>query len=131
MNRVYSLCCMIAQSEGWTELDADSLEAFMAAAAAGLIFVRGPCSIETENIAVVLRALEHDLHGILHVAVIDRASEQVARRRLGLRRFPGVVWVGAGRILARQDRMRRWTDYAGATEAALADLRRILEPQRK
>jgi hypothetical protein len=125
------LCDLIAHAEDWPALDAGGVELFIEAPGPGVLFLRGPACAEAENVAIVLRELGRDLLGLLRVAVVTYAAEPAVRRRLGLRRLPGVAWVGGGEILQRLEHMRRWTDYAIATDMALARLGQASPEQRR
>ncbi|AOU97393.1 hypothetical protein BI364_04770 [Acidihalobacter yilgarnensis] len=112
----------LTQTLGYTLLDADNFEDFVAAAPqCVLFFTEDPASFpESNDVAVILPEIARRFAGRLVPAVVARGYEREIDKRYGVREWPALVFLREGEYLGAIARVQNWQDYVAAIEEILA-----------
>ena len=98
---------------GLPEVDADDVDAFLAAPGeAVLFFTEDPKQHpESADVAVILPELMQALRGRFRAAVVARASERELQKRFGFARWPALVFVRGGDLVGTITGMHDWDEF--------------------
>jgi hydrogenase-1 operon protein HyaE len=112
----------LVTSLGLPEVDAGSVDSFLAAPAdAVLFFTENPeTNAETRDVAVVLPELVKAFAGRLRPAVVSRTAERELQKRFGFARWPALVFVREGELVGTLTGIHDWDVYLEKIAALLA-----------
>ncbi len=105
------------------ELDAEALEAFVAADGLNLLFFSGGQrrAREAHDVAVALREVMREYPGMVQAAILDADLEASQQERFRVLTPPSLVFIAAGSTLEVIPGVRDWADYAGAFHRYLGE----------
>lgn len=108
--------------QGYENLDAAGLEAFVAAPGSALLFfTEDPVqSRETLDLCVILPEIATAFRGRFRVGVLLPQAARAVAPKYGFRRWPALVMLRGGGYVGAIDGLRDWDDY-------LAETARLLE----
>nr|WP_294506703.1 hypothetical protein [uncultured Rhodopila sp.] len=121
-----SLIDSLSSRHGIPTVDGDSIDAFLAPAAAEpahtlLFFTGDPAQRgESNDVAVVLPELLAAFRGRLRAAVVARAAEDALKARFHVQILPSLVVTRGPAPLGVLPRIRDWSDYVATLQTLLA-----------
>jgi len=118
----YPLIARLFNGHGYARLDADGIDAFVAAPGhALLVFLEDPMRIkETLDLAVIAPELARAFPGRFRVGVLLPEAARLAQARFGFHHWPALVVLKDGRYVGAIDGLREWDVYRDQLEALLA-----------
>lgn len=119
---LHPLLARLFSQHGYANLDAASLDAFVAAPGHALVFfAEDPAqSRETLDLCVILPEIAAAFRSRFRVGVLLAQAARAAAPRYGFRRWPALVLLRDGGYVGAIDGLRDWDDY-------LAETARLLE----
>jgi hydrogenase-1 operon protein HyaE len=119
---LHPLLARLFAQHGYANLDAASLDAFVAAPGPALLFfAEDPAqSRETLDLCVILPEIANAFGARFRVGVLLPAAARAAAPWYGFRRWPALVMLRDGGYVGAIDGLRDWDDY-------LAETARLLE----
>lgn len=116
------LVARLVQQHGARWVGRDGLAAFLAEPGDRVLFFHGdPVRFpEAVDVAVVLPELQRAFPGRFEVGVVPRADEDALADRLGVQRWPSLLFLRDGRHVTVVAGMLDWTDYVARVAEALA-----------
>jgi hydrogenase-1 operon protein HyaE len=120
--QVHPLLDQLVSRHGFTPLDADSIDAFVAAAGhALLVFTEDPVRYkETLDLAVITPEIARAFEGRFRVGVLLPAAARKVAPRFGFARWPALVMLKDGAYVGAIDGLRNWDEYLDETMQLLA-----------
>ena len=120
--QVHPLLDQLVSRHGFTPLDADSIDAFAAAAGhALLVFTEDPVRYkETLDLAVIAPEIARAFDGRFRVGVLLPAAARKVAPRYGFARWPALVMLKDGAYVGAIDGLRNWDEYLDETMQLLA-----------
>lgn len=116
------LVARLVQQHGARWIGRAELDAFLAEPGDRVLFFHGdPVRFpEVVDVAVVLPELQRAFPGRFQVGVVPRADEDTLAGRLGVQRWPSLLFLRDGRHVTVVAGMLDWTDYLARVAEALA-----------
>ncbi|MBF5005649.1 thioredoxin domain-containing protein [Diaphorobacter caeni] len=115
------LVCRLADSQGATWVDEDSIEAWSAQGGDRVVLLAGdPVRFpQGLDVAAVLPELRKCADRTFEFAVVPRAAEDRIARRYGANHWPTLLFLRDGKYVTAIGGMHDWTPYLSAVNAAL------------
>jgi hydrogenase-1 operon protein HyaE len=119
---VHPLLDQLVSRHGFTPLDADTIDAFVAAAGHTLlVFTEDPVRYkETLDLAVIAPEVARAFEGRFRVGVLLPAAARKVAPRYGFARWPALVMLKDGAYVGAIDGLRNWDEYLDETLQLLA-----------
>ncbi len=119
---LHPLFAQLAARHGFTELTAESFDAWIAAPGSALVaFVEEPARIkESLDLAVIAPELARAFPGAMRPAVLMPPAARAVAVRYGLRRWPALVVLRDGGYLGAIEGLRNWDEYVAELARLLA-----------
>ena len=107
---------------GWSELNAETIDAFIEDQGACVLFFAGDTSKrpEADDVAVILPELQKEFDGAFRVGVIRREDGEDLRKRFGAQLLPTLCLLHDGRHVVNIPRIQSWAEYRARFTAFLA-----------
>jgi hydrogenase-1 operon protein HyaE len=114
----------LTSRHGFTAVNEQSLDAFLAAHAETVLFFPGDFErlVESTDVAVILPEILKSLQGRLAAAIVERGAERALQRRYRFNAFPALVFLRGAGYLGAITRVLNWQEY-------LFEIPRILEQE--
>jgi len=119
--KLHPLMQRLIDQHGAELVTPESLDAFTAPAGEHALFFGGdPVRFpEALDVAVVLPELRSATGARFDIGVVPREHEDTLARRMGVQRWPSLVFLRGSGYLATVSGMQDWADYVAAVGAAL------------
>jgi hydrogenase-1 operon protein HyaE len=119
---LHPLFVQLAARHGFTELTAESFDAWIAAPGSALVaFVEEPARIkESLDLAVIAPELARAFPGAMRPGVLMPPAARAVAVRYGLRRWPALVVLRDGGYLGAIEGLRNWDEYVAELARLLA-----------
>jgi hydrogenase-1 operon protein HyaE len=120
--QVHPLLEQLVSRHGFTPLDADSIDAFVAGAGhALLVFTEDPFRYkETLDLAVIAPEIARAFEGRFRVGVLLPAAARKVAPRYGFAHWPALVMLKDGAYVGAIDGLRNWDEYLEETMRLLS-----------
>ena len=120
--QVHPLLEQLVSRHGFTPLDADSIDSFVAATGHTLlVFTEDPVRYkETLDLAVIAPEVARAFDGRFRVGVLLPAAARKVAPRYGFARWPALVMLKDGAYVGAIDGLRNWDEYLDETMQLLA-----------
>jgi hydrogenase-1 operon protein HyaE len=118
---LHPLLDQLVSRHGFTAVDADSIDRFIAASGdALLVFTEDPVRYrETLDLAVIAPEIVRAFPGRFRTAVLYPADARKVAPRFGFARWPALVVVRDGAYVGAIDGLRSWDEYVEETRRLL------------
>ena len=125
------LVAQLIERHGAERMDAESFEAFIAAAgAAVLFFTEDPVRFrEVNDLAVILPEIARASPTAFRIGVLPPPLANAKAGTYGVRRWPALVFLRDGEWLGNIEGLRDWSDYVAASARLLAGPAQPLPPK--
>ena len=119
---LHPLLDQLVTRHGFTQLDADAVDAFVAPAGhALLVFTEDPVRYkETLDLAVIAPEIARAFSGCFRVGVLFPDVARKVAKRYGFARWPALVLLKDGEYVGAIDGLRNWDEYLEQMQQLLA-----------
>lgn len=111
--KLHPLLAQLVSKHGFTDLRAESFDAFAEAPGRALIaFTEDPVRFkETLDLAVIVPEIARAFAGAFRVGVLLPESARAIATRYAFRRWPALVMLAEGQYVGAIDGLRNWDEY--------------------